>query len=143
MERRVTGIRVIALVCMAALSVSFWILQVVNNAAYREMADNNHLRTIPLRAPRGVIFDRNNHVLVENRYSFTIALVRELSLNVNEALRRVAEATGVEQSRLREAVQRRRTEPLFRPLPVIEHATLAEVAAVTARRLELPEIVVQ
>jgi penicillin-binding protein 2 len=143
LDRRLTGLRIAALIGMGALAISFWVLQVPNNAKYREMADNNHLRTIPLRAPRGVIFDRTGRVLVENRYSFTIALVRELSANVDEALHKLALATGLDETGLRAVVQRRRTEPLFRPLPVIEHATLAQVAAVTARRLELPEIVVQ
>ena len=34
---------------------------------YEEMAENNHQRTLALRAPRGVLFDRNGKVLVENR----------------------------------------------------------------------------
>ena len=34
---------------------------------FEEMAENNHQRTLALRAPRGVLFDRNGKVLVENR----------------------------------------------------------------------------
>ena len=41
------------------------------------MAESNHQRTLALRAPRGVLFDRNGTVLVENRNSFTISIVRE------------------------------------------------------------------
>ena len=107
------------------------------------MADNNHLRTIPLRAPRGIVFDRNGSVLVENTLSYTIAIQRELTKNMDQTIRRIAAATGVDEARIRDAVQRRRREPVFRPLPVIEHATFAQVAAVTARRFELPEVLVQ
>ena len=38
---------------------------------------------------------------------------------------------------------RHRRDPQFTPIPLIEHATFAQVAAVTARKLELPEVVVQ
>jgi penicillin-binding protein 2 len=142
-EHRLLGLRVIFTACFAALAVAFWLLQVVQHARYEELAANNHLRTIPLRAPRGVIFDRFGRILVENRYSFTIAIVRERTAHLDETISRIAELTDVPEARIREAVQSRIREPRFRPLPVIEHATFAQAAAVTARRLELPEVVVQ
>ncbi len=129
-EGRLVGLRVIFIACISVLAVGFWLLQVVDSAKYDEMAANNHLRTIPLRAPRGVLFDRNGRVLVENRNSFTIAIVREHVANLDQTIRRIAEATGVTRRSIRDAVQRRRREPLFRPMPVIEHATFAQVAAV-------------
>jgi len=54
------------------LAVGFWVLQVVEHAKFEEMAENNHQRTLPLRAPRGIVFDRNNRVLVVNRRSYSI-----------------------------------------------------------------------
>jgi len=143
LQVRLVVLRVVASVGFALLAVGFWVLQVVEHDKYKEMADNNFLRTIPLRAPRGVLFDRDGKVLVENRSSFTIAVIRERSRNVNEAIGRVAAATGVDEPRLQDVMQRHRRDPLFAPIPVIEHASFAQVAAVMARRLELPEVVVQ
>ena len=40
-------------------------------------------------------------------------------------------------------IVRRHANETFQPIPVIEHATFAQVAAVMARRLEMPEIEVQ
>ena len=37
------------------LAVGFWLLQVVQHAKFEEMAENNHQRTLALRAPRGVV----------------------------------------------------------------------------------------
>ncbi len=90
------------------------------------MAENNQLRTIPLRAPRGVLFDRNGKVLVENADSFTIAIVREQSPNprdLSDAVRRLAAATGVDEAHIADVVRRHRHEASFRPIPVIEHAS--------------------
>jgi penicillin-binding protein 2 len=142
-EGRLTALRVFFVVCCSTLAIGFWLLQVVQHQKYVELADNNHLKTIPLRAPRGVLFDRNSRVLVENTNSFTIAIVREQSRNLDRTVGRLAEITGVDEARIREIVQRRRREPSFRPIAVIEHATFAQVAAVTAHRLEMPEIEVQ
>ena len=55
---RLTIIRVGIAVAFGALACSFWFLQVVQHAQFKEMAENNHQRTLTLRAPRGIIYDR-------------------------------------------------------------------------------------
>src|SRR5687768_3223881 len=70
----------------ATLAMGFWFLQIVQHARYSEMAENNHQRTLALRAPRGVLFDRDGTVLVENRHSFTISIVREHSKNLERTV---------------------------------------------------------
>ena len=46
---------------------------------------------------------------------------------------------------MRENLERHRREPTYRPIVMVQDASLAQVAAVTARRLdfELPDVVVQ
>jgi penicillin-binding protein 2 len=140
---RLAAIQYTVAVVFIALGVGFWLPQVADHERYREMAENNHLRTIPLRAPRGVLFDRHARVLVENRYSFNISIVPEQIQNLDESIRLLARVTREDEAGLREPLRRRRREPGFRPVVVVEDATLAQVAAVTARKLELPGVVVQ
>ena len=52
---RLTVLQVACVVVFAALGISFWLLQIVEHAKYQEMAENNHQRTLALRAPRGVL----------------------------------------------------------------------------------------
>ncbi len=78
-------------VSFGVIVVVFWVLQVLQNAKYEGLADSNYLRTIPLRAPRGVLFDRNGRVLVENRHSFTIAVLREATKDLNQTVQKIAD----------------------------------------------------
>jgi len=128
-----------------ALAMGFWFLQVVQHARYEEMAENNHQRTLALRAPRGVLFDRNGTVLVENRHSFTISIVREHSKNLEHTVALLSAVAHLDAQQVQQIVDRHRNEPSYRPIVVVEDATLAQVAAVTARRLdtELPDVVVE
>ena len=128
-----------------ALAMSFWFLQVVQHARYEEMAENNHQRTLALRAPRGVLFDRNGAVLVENRHSFTISIVREHSKDLTRTVKLLSAVAHLDEKQVQQIVDRHRAEPSYRPIVVVEDATLAQVAAVTARRLdtELPDVVVE
>src|SRR5262245_29768557 len=128
-----------------ALAIGFWFLQVVQHAKYEEMAENNHQRTLALRAPRGVLFDRNGTVLVENRHSFTISIVREHSKDLSHTVQLLSHVAHLDPQQVQQIVDRHRGEPSYRPIVVVEDATLAQVAAVTARRLdsELPDVVVE
>jgi penicillin-binding protein 2 len=140
---RLTVLRVGAVVGFTLLAVAFWTLQVAQHAKYLEWADNNYMRQIPLRAPRGVLFDRGGRVLVENRDSFTISIIRERTTDMEGTVTVLARVTGEDEQRIREVVQRHKREASFRPIPVIEHATRSQVAAVLARQLELPGVDVQ
>lgn len=139
---RLSGLQFAIAAVFALLVVAFWVFQVAQHRKFAEMAENNHLRTLPLRAPRGVLFDRNGKVLVENRYSYTIALVREQTANLDQTIRTLAGATGIDEEAVREVIRRKRSEPSYRPIPVIEDASLSQVAAVRARGYELPGVVI-
>jgi penicillin-binding protein 2 len=142
---RLTILQLGVVVLFATLAIGFWFLQIVQHAQYEEMAENNHQRTLALRAPRGVLFDRNGKVLVENRHSFNVSIVREHTKDLDRTIRLLSEVAGLDPVLVRQKVDPHRGEPTYRPIVVIEDATLAQVAAITARRLdfELPDVVVE
>src|SRR5213594_3981240 len=149
-DRRRSTIRLAILqylitVVFSVLAVSFWVLQVVQHAKFEEMAENNHQRTLALRAPRGLVLDRDRQILVENRQSYSISIVREHTKDLNRTIRLLAAVLGVDEAGVRTIVDRHRREPTYRPITIVQDATLAQVAAVTARRLdfELPGVVVE
>jgi len=149
-DRRSITVRLVVLqvsltLIFTILACSFWYFQVVQHEKYNELAENNHQRTISLRAPRGVMLDRNEKVLVENRSSFTISIVREHTKDLNRTIRVLSEVAGLDPKFVHEVVNRHRKEPTYRPIVVLDDASLAQVAAVLARRLEseLPDVLVE
>jgi penicillin-binding protein 2 len=148
-RRRVTNrlsiLQYMIVVLFSVLSVSFWVLQVVQHAKFEEMAENNHQRTLALRAPRGIVFDRDGKVLVENRQSFSISIVREHTKDLDRTIRLLADVIGWQEPQVRDIVNRHRREPTYRPITIVQDASDAQVAAVMAHRLdfELPDVVVE
>ena len=140
---RLTVMQYAVAVGFAALAIGFWIFQIAQHEKFREMAEENHLRRLPLPAPRGVLLDRDGKVLVDNQSSFNIALVREQTRDLDATLHILAVATNTDEEQLRETVNRRRREPSYRPIILIENATRAQYMAMMARRWELPGIVPQ
>src|SRR6266850_1542548 len=142
---RLTIMQYVITVVFSVLAVSFWVLQVVEHAKFEEMAENNHQRTLALRAPRGLVLDRDGKVLVENRQSYSISIVREHTKDLNRTIRLLAAVLGMDEPSVRTIVERHRREPSYRPITIVQDATLAQGAAVRARRLdtELPDVVVE
>ncbi|MGE3578644.1 MAG: penicillin-binding protein 2 [Vicinamibacterales bacterium] len=142
---RLTAIQIAVALVFGALAVGFWYFQVVEHARFEELAENNHQRRLALRAPRGVLYDRHGRVLVENRESFSISILREHSRDLDHTMTLLARVLGLDLARVRETVERHRREPAYQPIVIVDDASLAQVAAVTARRLdfELPDVVVE
>src|SRR3979490_2752057 len=112
---RPTGLQAVMAGTFSILAVGFWVLQVVQHKEYNELAENNHQRTLALRAPRGLVFDRNGRVLVENRYSYSISIVREHTKDLPRTIRILAQVLGLEESGVKSIVDRHRREPTYRP----------------------------
>src|SRR5437763_2538786 len=147
-ERRRAGNRLAVLqylitAVFSVLAVGFWVLQVVQHAKYEELAENNHQRTLALRAPRGLMYDREGRVLVVNRGSSSISIVREHTKDLNQTIRTLAAVLAIDEAAVRGIVDRHRREPTYRPITVVQDATLAQVSAIMARRLELPDVIVE
>ena len=141
---RLSWLQFIVAVLFAVLAVAFWVFQVAQHQKFAQMAEDNHLRRLPLPAPRGVLFDRNGKVLVENQNTFNIALgPRAVQEPRADRCTLLALATGADEAVMRETVNRRRREPSYRPIVLIENATLEQVSRSAARKTELPGIIYQ
>lgn len=140
---RIIVLRYIVVGVFLFLASSFWYLQVAQHAYYQRAADANLHRTVELTAPRGILFDRDGRILVENRYAFDVALVPEQIDDPAAVLARLADVAGVDAKTLSERFARHEGAPGFRPVVVITDASLAQVASIAVRRLELPGVLIQ
>ena len=126
-----------------ALATAFWYFQVAARAVPRDGGEQPQ-RTLPLRPRARVLFDRRGAVLVENRYAFDVSIVREQTSDLVRTAQAVAQLTGAPDDTHRtEPLERSRRLPAYRPTLVIGDATEAQIAAIAARRLELPEVIVE
>lgn len=70
-------------------------LQISEKNGYAEMAAQNAAKTVPERAPRGVIYDRNGKVLIESRPIFSVQVLPTALTNASKEEReRILGALG-------------------------------------------------
>lgn len=126
---------------LLVLAFGFWNAQIVQSGYYQQKAEANRVREIPLRAPRGRIYDRHHRILADNRPSYDIILIRKDSPHSVEQTATILSA-GISMTRdeLMERINRKRREPTFRPINLKEDVSVGDIAYVKAHRYELPEI---
>ena len=128
---------------IAVIAAGFWFVQLVRGDEYRQLAEENRLRKLPIKAPRGLIYDRHGRLLVENIPSYNLMLDRSRSADQAKALGFAAGVLGRPPAELHGILDRYRGIPEFTPVLLAENLTLAQVSRFGVTSLEYPEFEVE
>lgn len=63
-----------AIILLFILSARLFYMQVVEGSYYKEEADGNRIRSIPVQATRGVMYDRNGVILAGSRPAYSVIM---------------------------------------------------------------------
>jgi len=137
--RRLPALRLTYLIVVVLIAACYWFVQVVHGSFYRERAENNRLRKASIRAPRGLIYDRHGRLLVENIPSYRLLFDRSRSLDVEASIRFAAQTLEKPARDLQRALDRSREASAYKPVPLAEDLSLAQVARFSVETLEHPE----
>ena len=137
---KLTVVQYCILLMMLALAAGLWRLQVLGAENFRQLAEQNRVRKVPVLAARGKLFDREGRLLVDNYPSVSCFLVREQNRNVDDDLPLIAKGLDLDLEQLRATLRRYRTAPGYQPIPIKQEVTADEEAFIEAHRNELPEL---
>src|SRR6201984_946682 len=114
---------------MCVLLLGFWKLQLIDNDKYGQMAEQNRVRSIPIIAPRGRMLDRDGRVLVDNRPSFSVLLLRDDPKLVEQYLPVISDGLGISVDDLHDQLQSTRNLPKFQPIVIKPQAPSAALCS--------------
>lgn len=142
---RLMAVQVMAVLLLMVLGVRLYLLQVVRGSHYAEIAQNQRIRLLPITAPRGIIFDRNGHPLVDSRPIYNVILSREdvRGKELSSLVQPLSEGLGLDADILRDRFEEIKSLPAFESIPVKQDATPGDIAWIEARELEFPELRVE
>ncbi len=125
------------------LALRLWYLQVISYAEFQERSIRNRTRILALEAPRGPIFDRNGELLVDNRPSFRISVMRQDVVDQQALLQRLAALLEVELEVLEERWQQGKRYPIYRPVPLATDVSREVMERVQEHSVELPGVLTE
>jgi len=121
-----------------------WYLQVVKGASYQELAENNRIRPIKLRPPRGIIYDRNGKPMVENVLTFDVSLVPEDATSLEGTITKLSSIVRMKPEAIKQALDDAEdVRGKYEPVKIVEEAPWDEVALVEARQEDLPGVIIE
>jgi penicillin-binding protein 2 len=149
MNLRLEILRFLALAIFILLGARLYWLQVKNFEYYRDRADNNRYKTIPIPARRGRILDRNGKLLADSRYVYNIVLERKLGNReitpdqFPDLHKLLTSNLDIEAKWLGERFEAAKFAPRHVPIVVKEDASSREVQWVAAHQNDYPELRVE
>jgi len=140
LEKRINLVRNVILACFLIFFSGFWYLQIIRGPYYEELARENILRDYPLPAPRGLILDRKNQILAENRLSHNLFLTPGASRNLRNTLTFLGNVLGLTAEEIVKQLQKEGSVHSLRPVLIYQDMNLSQLAYISARKIEYPEL---
>jgi penicillin-binding protein 2 len=139
-SRRINLIAGIVLCIFLLFLGSFWYMQILKGPYYEELAGENLYKEDPIPAPRGLIIDRNKKILAENRLSHNLFITPRLSRNLTNTIEFLSSVLATPQEELYRIIKKEGPLHSSSPILLYQDMTLPQLAYISARKIEYPEI---
>jgi penicillin-binding protein 2 len=124
------------------LLIRLFYLQVVQGQELRRLSENNCIRLQSTDASRGMIFDRNGILLVDNRPAFDLSIILKDAKPVDRTIKKLAKLIEVPVSELMKKIVHNKGISSYKPILLKQDIGRDALAAVEVRKFDLPGIVV-
>ncbi len=140
LARRI-GIAVAVILCaFGAIAARLVSLQVVQGAEMRSLSEHNRVRLVRVPAARGVVYDRNGELLIDNRASFDVVFVPEDARDRPAVLRTLAARLNEPEDAVVERLRAPSKRPPYEGIVVRRDLEWPDVVALETHQLELPGV---
>lgn len=139
LENRLVVLSGVVLVVLIILFIRLWYLQVLASDHYQRLAESNRLRVIPIPAERGIIYDRDGEILVQNRSSLQLVIPPDAQVRP-DVLQRVAEVLGLPYADIQRKVAEHKAKPPFLPVVLADDISVERATFFRERQADYPGV---
>lgn len=138
---RINILIMIIILVFTVLVVRLVWLQVAHGEDFKQQAENNRIRLLPITAPRGTFYDRNGVPLVNNRPGFSISLVPINGPIPNDVITKLAGLLGMNPVDIQAKIKQQ-GNPL-QPTTIKSDVGPEIITKIEERREDLPGVVLE
>jgi len=121
------------------LLIRFVQLQLYDWDRYFRESETNRIREVIIEPPRGLIFDRDGEVLVDNRPSYSVSVVPYEFLNADGSIKLLSSIIGHTPNEIKQQIKRKRVGN-FNPVKLKRQIGFKILSDVEEFRLDLPGV---
>ena len=140
LERRVSLVAIVMVICLAILLVRVAWLQLVEGERYFLLSKNSRLRLLPLSPTRGVILDRKGEKLAGNEARFSLAVVPSNVAELDELINDLSKVVQLDKEGVRKKLLSAPNP--FRPVSLKKNLGMSLVTFLLEREEDFPGVVI-
>jgi len=125
------------------LVLRLWYLQVSAGERYLALSEKNRIRYVPIAAPRGSIYDRNDELLIDNRPAFDVSALRTEVPDREQLFARLSHYLGTEPVELEQRWEKASRYSRYRPVPLADDVGRDVMERIQENSLELPGVLTE
>ena len=140
LKQRLIGASLCILAVFSMLFLRLIYLQIIKGDEYRRLSKTNCVRLKSIKSSRGLIYDRNNRLLVDNRPAFDLTIVLEDAKPLKETVSRLAMLIDEPYAELMDSIEKAGQAAFYKPLTLMRDISRDQLAIVEAHQFDLPGI---
>ncbi len=141
-KRRLFGIMIAVFATFGILAARLFYLQIIQGDNYFKMSKNNCIRIQRVKPVRGLIFDRNGKLLVENRPSFDLNIIPCDARPIQQTLDKLSLYVPELADEINEKINKNKFRYSYRPVLLKKDIGRDALAPIASHRFELPGIII-
>lgn len=138
-QRISISVSIILLFLFIVLLFAFWNIQVLKCDYYKTLAIKNIYREIEIKAQRGLIVDRKNNIIAENRLNFSLFLIKKSIKDFEKTIKFINLVTNIDKEKILNKINKYKRYPGSYSIPIKKNLPLDKVIYVKSRFDEFPE----
>ncbi len=131
------------LLAFAIVLARLWYLQVYKGDILYQFSLENRLRKEIVEAPRGLIFSRNNELLVFNTPRFDAIVIPQYIVDEKQSIAKLSKILAMEPSEIKKTLQKNSRQAQYLPVIIKKNISRSEVAIIETEHSKMPGIAVQ
>lgn len=144
-QERFRFIQIVIVATFIILFARLWYLQIIQGEEYKKISEENRLKKVVVPAPRGMIFDRERRLLVDNQPTFNLTITPQYFYTAErpkriQVVKRVAEIIGYTERQIERMLIRAKRQPKFQPIIVKKNLSMNEVGLIEMEKLDFPGV---
>jgi penicillin-binding protein 2 len=140
LKQRILYVTILVVIIFFGLAVRFWSLQALHGTHFKELSENNRIRTLKSVAPRGIIYDRTGIMLADNRPGFDLYIVPEDVTDWNATKKLLGSLIALDAKSIDKKLEKAKSRPKFQPIKLKEDLSWEETVKVESYKFEIEGI---
>lgn len=129
-------------ILFSVMVLRLWYLQIAKGDHFKNLSENNRIRSVYVQAPRGLIKDRYGETLAGNRPAFNIELITEDCPDEKGVIKKLEDILSLPAGTIDGDGRLRGKRRPFEPKLLLKDVTRDMVAKVVVNKIDLPGVLI-